>query len=375
MSTATAPTKSTRIIWVEDNPDFIQGWVNSIKRKTKQRLDIKIVENSQALETIINEDPMAFVFDIKLGKGPDGITLAKRIRQKNKIIPIRFVSTYLNEYKERLKEVDNLSGIYDRDDLEDEKFSSFWQELANDAYSYETYFYKKVADITWNEFVNSTSQKTQEEIVYAHARLFTKLAMSIMKNREWSWVAFCGERIVGGSKFMNKFPTLEEKKKLSNKHSGFVFVYAQPIVSEESGGDVRLLGYYPKIQIKIGDKVALANFDTGTNRTLLSDRLTTPDPGSIPCKQFHLGRPYEYFTNQRSLSLHSYNEPSEFVGPVNMPVAIVKDWDGENSPWNIVNPEREALLGRDVFAIDRIIIQIVSTSELSVSTTIAKLKK
>ena len=59
------------------------------------------------------------------------------------------------------------------------------------------------------------------------------------------------------------------------------------------------------------------------------------------------------------------------IGPFKMPIAIIRDW--HNSPWIIINPERGGLIGRDIFTIDAINVNITSDKDRTcVKTYISK---
>jgi hypothetical protein len=82
----------------------------------------------------------------------------------------------------------------------------------------------------------------------------------------------------------------------------------------------------------------------------------------------------------RSVILHSLEESTASTGPISMPVAIINDWKG--SPWVKINPRRTGLIGRDVFAMESLSVQINSTAgrkgvttKIEVATRTRKVKK
>ena len=358
-------------IWIENRPDLVEGYINSIRRYSNHSIDLHVATNHSKAEELADDlTPSGYVLDIKLSGDVDGITIAKRIRQRNRVIPIEFVTSYKNEYQRRLKEVDNVGGVYDRLSLKDELFDGFKKTLTEQLFSYRIYTHFDLENMTWLAFVKHPHR---EEIARAHSYLFSRMARTVMLNRSWNWVVICGDKSVTGGKSLSRFPSFEDKKELARKHGAVPFVYSRPIISEEGGSLGALLDQYPKAIIGINGRQVLANIDTGTNQTMISDHVTDPEPGSVPEKGVHLGKRFEYYINKRSVTLQSVKNGKQSVGPIMMPVAIIDDW--KTSPWIKINPRRGALVGRDIFAVESLSLQITSSAgRRGVSTTITRVK-
>lgn len=178
-----------KALWVENKPDLVQGYVNTIRRESKPTIGFKIAENITKTEKLIETlEPSAYIFDIKLHDRLDGISMAKLVRKKDPVVPINFVTSYLHEYQKRLKTVSNVAAIVDRLNFSDDTFKEFWRNLAYDAYAYQIYKYLNVAKMTWEEFIKNDSQ---EVIVRAHSCLFQRMARDEINNRSWSLVSPC----------------------------------------------------------------------------------------------------------------------------------------------------------------------------------------
>jgi CheY-like chemotaxis protein len=343
-----------RGVWIENKPDLVTGYANAISSYSKVPCKIEVAVNAkQALDLVGSISPDSLVVDIKLDDKIDGISFVRQLRRNRPILPIHFVSSYLDEYEGRLSKLDNIAGTHNRLQLEDEIFAVFRDEVLADAYSHRVFRHYRVESITWQSFLEHDHQ---ELIVAAHARLFSRYVRNILNERGLAWAAICGTKIAASSKSFDRFPGLKEKEALAKRFGSVPFIYTQPILSEEGLGFMdALLDYYPRMIVGVSKDEAVADFDTGTNRTLLPESLTPIEPASVLEPGTHLGKAYWYAVNKRDVSFRSAGE-AEAVGPIGMAVAIVKDW--KKSPWVAINPERGGLVGRDVFVAGKVKVSI-----------------
>lgn len=362
------PGTTVRALWLENEPHLVQGLVRSIRLRTNPVVECETVVSAASFHKAFDDSYSAAVMDIKMSRSPDGITVARKVREHKKGLPIHFLTSFAPEYEGRLSQLPNLNGVHDRG-LVDKSFADFTQSFLTDAYAYAAFGQLNVATMTWDEFLASPSQ---DVILAAHARLFGRLASEQLAERGWSWLAIAGEEIRDGSASMLAFPTLHEKEQMAARFGRVPFVYARPIVSEEAESEEahphgNYVEHFPRLRIGIGPKEAVADLDTGTNQTVVSEELTQLEPATLEYEHVHLGKPYVYGINTRHVSFRGLDAGDPVVGPVRMPVAIVREW--ATSPWVKVNPKRGALVGRDLFALHTVAVQIESSGDRSKVTT------
>jgi len=356
-------------LWLENKPDLVQGWINTFKRSSNPALELRGARDvREARERIEEECQSVYVVDIKLDREVDGITFARRVRRLDSLVPLYFVSSYLSEYESRLAGVPNVFGVHDRIDLRDECFQEFRADVIESGFAYAILKEYEVLLRDWESFVADDHRKA---FATAHSMIFGRKVRRTLLRRGWVWGAVCGRRVVTGSKNLSTFPGLEEKRAIARRYGKVPFIYTRPVVSEEGSLNV-YLDHYPRLMLDVAGSEALADLDTGTNQTLVSDEVTEPDVVSVPERGRHLGKPYSYSVNRRMVKVRSSKVGGGSIGPLAMPVAIVADW--RRSPWIILNPTRQALVGRDLFATARVDLRILSQGQRGrVETVIAKL--
>lgn len=366
-----ADSGPAQVVWLENRPDLVQGWVNVMNRVNPARMAVHVtgsVDEIQALPE--HQRPDAWIVDLKLEQRIDGIGVAKRIRQADPVIPLRVVSSYIQEYADELETITNLTGIHDRNGLTDDPFADFRTRVEEDAIAYRLFQHLRISDVTWHQFLEHPYQKQLTKI---HWRLFSSYVREYMGRRGWAWAVVCGNRIVSGSSKLSTFPDIEKKEEIALRYGRVPFVYTRPIVSEEGrSGLGHLLDHYPEVRVTVHGVTVHGNLDTGTSQTLVSDRVCTPELASVYEESVHFGKRYEYCVNRRSVIFGGTGPATSVLGPVDMPVAIVTDWS--ESPWVRVNPRRQALVGRDIFALESTEVRIRSSSDRKgVETQISKL--
>lgn len=360
-------------LWLENRPNLVEGFAGALERKTSHPIRVKIAPSVGAAEDMISQhEPAAYILDIKLDDRIDGVTFAKRIRRRERAVPINIVTSFLGEYDERIDRLQNCGSVYDRLEFEEEQFSEFAGTLERQAYAFAIFKQQKIDQMGWKEFIEHPYAR---ELAKIHWRLFSRFAIDVMKRRGWAWVAICGRQAVRGSAKITTFPDLKTKERWAGQYGRVPFVYAREIVSEETARrDVTLLNHYPKIGLNVEGAKAVGDLDTGTNQTLISDELRAAEPASVFAEDTHFNELFEYCVNSVWLSFGVAGSGREQVGPIKMPVAIVSDW--KRSPWVKLNPNRGGLVGRDLFATRGMEVRIKSTSDLAgVETEIAERRK
>jgi hypothetical protein len=175
-----------------------------------------------------------------------------------------------------------------------------------------------------------------------------------MKRRNLAWCVICGDKIVSASESPFDFPDEDELKDIGTKNNLIPFAYSAPMLPEDStmfqGDHIPWTpigkDYYPRIRVRIGERVIEDDFDTGAIRTFVSDALVERgrlgfwrDSGEL----IHLGQPCKFFSTTIPVSVLTSdgNENTQ-----KMAVSVVDAWD--KSPFTKVNKMRRCLLGRDL---------------------------
>jgi two-component system response regulator (stage 0 sporulation protein F) len=95
--------KKKKILTVDDELDFLTVIGERLRQHNYEV--VTAVNGIEALEKIASEKPDIVLLDIKM-PGEDGLEVLKKIRQKNKNLPVFMVSAYLD--KERFEEANRL---------------------------------------------------------------------------------------------------------------------------------------------------------------------------------------------------------------------------------------------------------------------------
>jgi CheY-like chemotaxis protein len=342
-------------MWLEDKPNLVEGLANVMRRDDHAPVNVKLYESSEvAKKDIWAFKPDLVLVDLRLEQKIDGIAFIRHVRKQNPVLPVRVVSSFIRDYETQLKSLPNLTGVHDRLTLDGEVGMKFLRTAKIDAYVNSAARSLQISNLRLADLNNAPDYR---EFLRFHWRLFGKIAIEAIATQNLAWVAICGDDIVETGNGMETFPDDGELDRLDQKYQKAPFAYARPVISEESGAGL-LLEQYPECQIKV-HTWGKANFDTGTNQTLVSEDLCAGSVSGLQHNE-HQGQRYEYGFRRESITLRcADSETVEDIGPFNMAVAVVFDW--LESPWVAVNPDRSALLGRDIFKGRDISIQLSST--------------
>lgn len=357
-----------KAIWVEDKPDTVMGWTLALARKVQPSIQCVTVSSPEEFERLFAPDQHSgLIFDVKLQDRRDGISLANSVRDGYPILPIRFVTSFLHEYSERLQRVPRTNGIHGRDTLQGVVFDNFCAGFSAEVCAFRVFNHYRLGEMPITDFLKLPFQ---DALLQAHQVLFGKWTEQVMSENNYCWVAVFGTETIWGSESFVDYPTFDEKLELAKRYGAVPFVYARPIVSEEQLQSLGLLlSHYPRLQIWVDGRSGIADLDTGTNFTLVSDELADQEPLSTIQQGRHFGVDYSYRVNAKLLTVTGLDDGGSGVGPLRMPVAVVNNWD--KSPWVRVNPDRHALLGRDLFAARKLEIKILSSADQqSVQTSV-----
>lgn len=173
-----------------------------------------------------------------------------------------------------------------------------------------------------------------------------------IEERNAAWILVCNREIIKWSDDLKEYPSRQERKEIAKKHNLFPFVFARPPLIEETNWHETIYrnDYYPTLRISIcGELELTGDMDTGAPITVLDrDQLISsgnllPDPSDILEKDIFHREVYEYSFDEVHIQItdESGRKQSRFIL-----CECVKDW--RNSPFCMVNPNRQALVGRDI---------------------------
>lgn len=346
MSTAPAA------LWVDDVSEDVRNCGTLIVEIEQDDFDVNYAEDYQAaLEEAKRKKFQVFLIDIKLGSGGDGIELAREIRRKNRLVPILFVSSYQDENSERIQSVPNIQKVIKKQDLVGNELE-FAQSVRVHSERYKRYVELGLDSLTYSEFQGN---ECRDEELSMHSDYNEKWAQDYLALNGMAWLALCGDKVIAESDTLSDFPDTRTLEEWAERYDRIPFVYSRQITSEERGDRKdETLPYYPKVAILVNGVDSDADLDTGTNRTLVSQNCVgQKHPLRRYRKHMHLGEVFYFFDERVEVGLRCSSGQRV---KVYLTVAVVKDW--YSSPWTIVRPDRDALLGRDIFLYFSGIVQI-----------------
>jgi antitoxin (DNA-binding transcriptional repressor) of toxin-antitoxin stability system len=167
------------------------------------------------------------------------------------------------------------------------------------------------------------------------------------------WMVVVGGKVRLWSRDPQEYPTDEQLWRLAEEANEAPFVFIRSPLVEESAWTMLAEGdAYPSLELHVGGHRLLADFDTGSPRTILDDDwlvnhgLVSPLTISPVHVRKHLGSPYRCRSLPVALEVVDENGAS-----AQRTVFCLSVLDWRRSPWcsALINPRREALAGRDLF--------------------------
>ena len=360
------------ILWLEDEKKGVKPFAETITGMTDERARFEFATTyQQAREKFHKKSFHSVIIDIKMKKGADGLEFANLVRNKNLLVPLFVVSSYLHEYTSRLEGVVAVSGTYDRTDLLGAGFKTFTHQLIERTRAYKEYIESELDKLTYDQFKDHLRQR---ELAKLHWSINKHWIRQIMRREKLAWIVVCKSETVASSKTMKDFPTAAEKESLAKRFKAIPFVYGPDIVSEESPVTAPLYNeFYPVVKYSVRGSVNIGNLDTGTNLTLISDEILPPEPGSSIQTGIQRQREFDFSFRVANITLLDENHGQTKI-PLQLPVAVIHSW--KHSPWVEFNPDRTALFGRDIFSCEDLRVCIEShCSACKMKTRVSKLIK
>jgi len=206
------------------------------------------------------------------------------------------------------------------------------------------------------------SDDERDAIAFRAYKILDRWIDQELKARHAKWMLVSGGEILDASSKLIEYPA-PEKLMAIGKKSGlipFVFIYT-PLIEESGWSAMSDSDYYPTLSITVGrfgakkeeiilDGVTIeADFDTGSPELLLDyDQMVSNGViGTIPIKQAHyrphLGEFYPF--HLRPIAVGITNDNGQTLTK-DIGALFVRNW--RQSPLCLVNPDREALAGRNL---------------------------
>lgn len=173
-----------------------------------------------------------------------------------------------------------------------------------------------------------------------------------------AWLAVVDGKIIASGKTRKTKPLPPQTLEISQRTGKFPFIFANDklMVIEEGvtawqtttqPGD-----YYPSFQLKIGSDAAfevIGDLDTGSTHTffdydsLIAQNIIRPEARDYLEIHHHLNRPFVYVDKLVRIELPAAPDETRFLETL---ICCVQDW--QTSPFVKINPNRTALIGRDI---------------------------
>ncbi len=289
----------------------------------------------------------------------DGIELTKKIKDIHPNIPVVIFSAYLNDNFYENK-VEKFNGFF-ADKFEKpfpvatSKIDKFFNTLKNIIEENEENLkIKNPFHMTFEEFL-AHDDNTSEQIKLNAWRMKKDWFFQESKKYNWKWLIYCGDQILKASNVVSQFPSENEIENFGKEYNKIPFLFVAPPTIEEIGENEsiskernQVFDFYPTLPLTIhcsDDDIIdfVGDFDTGSNNTICSSDIISVSRLNPILESSHLNNSYKYSVKLVKLILK--NQKAKRITH-NLPIYIVLNW--EKSPFVQLNPNRVALIGRDI---------------------------
>lgn len=367
-----------RMLWLEDDNNLLNNVLNRLKRWQFNVYSAKTLDEFNQKYTSNNFDIVLVDLLLK-GKNQNGsgIDAINSVREKNKKIPIFVLSAFLDDsfwinqlnklitngrIEKPLPVISNESNqikllLHDSIGLYQKGLR--WAKL------------KKAVDYISFSEINKMNDK---DIIMYKKEVWEKNKKWLLKKffeEDIQWVMILEDEIIESSTPKNKI-SQRRIAEFSKKTDKFPLVFIRPPIIEEcdwsniSRRKSKIIDYYPTIQISVGSKKShlkkiTSDFDTGADKTHISDEIINSCSPFDPISEgFHFGN-YIFSEKKLVVALTDENGITKYK---NVDIAIVHEWI--NSGFVKINPDRKALVGRDILAIFPLELKLLSKSKKTI---------
>ena len=213
----------------------------------------------------------------------------------------------------------------------------------------------------FNKYLSVSQQERDDLIWRAYQTLDTWIATEL-EQRKAAWILVCGGKVIEASPSMRNYPEDEKLMALGDQHGVIPFVFVKEMAIEESlWSALPDNDFYPTLSLTLaaldtqpseiastGIEIS-ADFDSGSPSLLLDyDRLVAHgiiQAAPISQTQYHrhLGQVFQYHLRNLLIGVRTING-AFLTQPTK--ATCIRNW--RESPLCLVNPQREALAGRNL---------------------------
>ena len=216
-------------------------------------------------------------------------------------------------------------------------------------------------ELPFDEYL-ALSDEARDAIAFRAYRTLESWIDAELEQRKAEWILVCGGQVIEASATLRDYPSDEKLMQLGEQRGlvPFVFVKA-PLIEEAAWSVTGTNDFYPTLKLTMaapGTDVAqlaaagltiTADFDTGSPslladyNQLLAQMVIRPSPVNQAHYNRHLGQAFAY--HFRPVLIGVWSEAGK-LATQNFTVTCIRDW--RKSPLCLVNPQREALAGRNL---------------------------
>ncbi len=214
---------------------------------------------------------------------------------------------------------------------------------------------RSVFEIPYDEYARFSNQE-REDLQWRVYREHHEWAETELKTRRAQWMIVCGGKIVEFSRTLDNFPTQEKLQAFGKEHGFIPFMFVpKPLIEESTWSALGEDDFYPTLTFSVagknqeGSTTINADLDTGSPHLFVDyDQLLEADaidfrPNAEAFIQQHLGEYYRFHIMPLQVAIMD-ESGNYFMQRVH--AYCVRDW--QKSSLCLVNPNRQALAGRNV---------------------------
>lgn len=358
------------VLWMDNRPDAIRNFARLLQLE-EAPLAIEFAESIDEARRQLEQKPYtAMVFDCKmddLDTTLNGAEFLVQVNGMDKCLPTYVYSAFGGDpvYRPYIER-----SYVRRVETKADSFGTplarqpFFEQLMRDAELYQNLRDVKPEAIAFDRYLEDP--ETFNDVVSIHWEKHGHWIAREMALLPASWAVVCGEDIVLSSRDLLDYPDEVRLRELGKDTNLVPFAYTAAVLSEErmgtSAGSAdwhfvpEIDDSYPTLNIEIEGKGVVGDFDTGCPQTHASDSLVQKGMFDFFRGHTHLGQFYRAFSKTVDVTL---GDASGEARTKKIAIQFVADWAG--SPFKIINPRREALIGRDVLRAFRIEVVLDSS--------------
>jgi hypothetical protein len=216
-------------------------------------------------------------------------------------------------------------------------------------------------DLSFADYL-SLSDEEQDEIVFRAYQILQPWIDNALEERDAEWMLVSGGEVLDSSPTLQNYPSRERLMQIGQERDRVPFVFIRTPLIEESGwSPLARDDFYPTIQLNVGapslaknnlqaaSLEIMADFDTGSPsffvdyEQMLARQIVDSQPIDQAHWRPHLGQAYRMHVLPILVGISGENG---ITTKREISALCVRDW--RQSPLCRINPNREALAGRNL---------------------------